>query len=424
MEIIGNDNGGTLLGGEGKDTLISGTGDFELVGDKGNDIFIFGGGKDTIFDYSQKGAGGSDKVSINSSLTATGYEIDGDDVILNYGDGNELMILDGKGKEITFAAKKSTVNIYADEGIFDAKKKSLTLAAGTNKNFSAAKYSKLITLDGSEVESEIQLTGNKKANLIIAGNSNTTLNGGKGKDTLVGGAGADVFIYDNKSGNKTIQNYGEGDIISLGKGVEISQVTTKKDNVILKAGSNTITIEGVAKSQFTFTQDDETKTYDDGKLISGDSVTLASDFKGAFSLEENDGYNHISAKLVKKAVNLVGDAGDNSLTGGKGKDSLNGGGGDDILNGGKGNDTLWGGEGKDTFVYQAGTGNDIIADYSDGDLLQILDKKGKEISKGAIKKYSFDGDDLTLSIKGGGKLILANVGTSTTINVNGNTQAF
>ena len=421
VQIIGNASGGTLLGGEGKDTLISGTGDFELVGDKGNDIFIFGGGKDTIFDYSQKGAGGADKVSIASSLTATGYEIDGDDVILNYGTGNELTILDAKGKEITFAGKKSFVNIYADEGVFDAKKKSLILAAGTNKNFSAAKYSKLVTI-------ELAITGNKKANIITAGKSNTTLNGGKGKDTLRGGEGADVFIYDNKSGNKTIQNYNydDGDIISLGKGVEISQVTTKKDNVILKAGSNTITIEDVAKSQFTFTQDDETKTYDDGKLISGDSVTLASDFKGTFSLEDNDSYNHVSAELVKKAVNLVGDAGDNSLTGGKGKDSLNGGGGDDILNGGKGNDSLWGGDGADTFVYQAGTGNDTISDYNfdDGDILQILDKKGKEISKGAIKKWTFDGDDLTLSIKGGGKLILANVGTSTTINVNGNTQAF
>ena len=426
--IIGNDNGGVLLGGAGKDTLISSQNDFELTGGAGNDVFIFGGGKDTIFDYSQKGAGGSDKVSIASSLTATGYETDGEDVILNYGDGNELTILDAKGKEITFDGKKSTVKVYTDEGIFDDKKKSLILAADTNKNFSAAKYSKLVTLDASEVDSAIQLTGNKKANYIIAGNSNTTLNGGKGKDTLVGGEGTDVFIYENKSGNKVIENYGEDDVINLGKGAEISSVTTKKGNAVLKVGSNTITIEDVAKSQFTFTQDGETKTYEDGNLISGNSVTLGSDFKGTFSLAENDSYNHVSAELGKKAVKLIGDAGNNSLIGGKGKDSLNGGDNNDTLWGGKGNDILTGGDGADTFVYQAGEGTDTITDYNfdDGDLLQILDKRGKVIAKDAIKKWDFDGADLTLSIKGGGKLILANFATSDTktIKYNKTEQSF
>ena len=422
--IIGNDNGGTLLGGAGKDTLISSQNDFELTGGAGNDIFVFGGGKDTIFDYSQKGAGGSDKVSIASSLTATDYEIDGDDVILNYGTGNELTILDGKGKEITFAGKKSFVNVYADEGVFDAKKKSLILAAGTNKNFSAAKYSKLVTI----VDNELAITGNKKANLIIASKSNTTLNGGKGKDTLVGGDGVDVFIYDNKSGNKTIQDYGAEDIISLGKGAEISQVTTKKNNVVLKVGTNTITIEGVAKSQFTFSQDGATKTYNDGKLIIGNSVTLDSDFKGTFDLNSADyeQYRNISAELGKKAVKLTGDEDDNILIGGKSKDELRGGDNNDTLNGGKGNDSLWGGDGADTFVYKAGEGTDTIMDYNydDGDLLQILDKRGKEISKGAVKKWAFDGDDLTLSIKGGGKLILVGVGTSASVNINGNVQSF
>ena len=408
--ITGNSNGGKILGGAGNDTLISSEGDFEFTGGAGNDLFIFGGGDDTITDYSQ-----SDKVSLGS-LTATGYEIDGDDLILEFDNNNALTIQNGKGKEITFAGKKSTVNIYGNEGIFDGKKKSLTLAAGTEDSFSAAKLSKLVTIDGSQVEGELTITGNKKANLIIAGKSNTTLNGGKGKDTLVGGEGEDVFIYDNKSGNKTIQNYNyeDGDVISFGKGAEISQVTSKKGGVVLKVGSNTITIENTEK--FNFTQGDETKTYNNKMLINGDSVTLSSDFKGTFSLEENESYNHVSAELGKKTVNLIGDAGENILTGGKGKDTLNGGANQDTLDGGKGNDILWGGsDDADTFIYRAGDGTDTIMDYNydDGDLLQILDKNGKEISN-PIKKHLFDGDDLILSIKGGGKIILANFATSET----------
>ena len=416
--IEGNDSGGTLLGGEGNDTLITGENNFELTGGKGNDLFVYGGGDDTITDYTQ-----SDRISLGS-FTETDYDIDGEDITLNFGNKNVLTIKKGKSKEITFADKKSTVKIYGDEGVFDGKKKSLTLAVDTNDSFSAGKYNKLITIDGSKVDNELTITGNKKANYIVAGKSNTTLNGGKGKDTLIGGDGSeDVFIYENKSGNKTIQNYSfeDDDLISLGSGAVISQVTTKKNNVILKVGSNTITIEDTDK--FNFTEGGKTKTYDNKMLINGDSVTLSSDYKGTFDLEENEKYNHVSAELGKKAVNLIGDAGENILTGGKGKDTLNGGDNDDTLNGGKGNDSLWGGDGKDTFVYTAGEGTDYIMDYEEGDLLKILDKRGKEISKDAIKN-SFNGDDLILSIKGGGKLILANVTTSAKVNINGNVQSF
>ena len=398
----------SIDGGRGNDTLESTHGDNTLTGGKGNDIFLYKGGNDVITDYSEKGTNGADKIIIDSGLTYENYELDGGNVILNYADENSLTIIDGKGKAITFAGNKSTIRIYSDEGILDGKKKSITLKADTNDPFSGTGiYKKLITIDGSQVDNEIAITGNAKANSIVAGKSNTTLNGGKGKDTLVGGEGADVFVYNAKSGNKIIRNYNfdDDDVISLGKGAAISQVTTRKGNVVLKVGTNTITIEDAAK--FNFTQDGTTKTYDDGKLIVGDSVTLASDFKGTFSLTGDDAYNHVSAELTKKAVTLIGDAADNSLIGGKG------------------NDSLWGGGGADIFIYQASKGNDVIGDYNfeDGDLLQIIDKRGRTI-KDAVKKWTFDGDDLTLMIKGGGKLTLAGVGAKTSINVNGSVQSF
>ena len=231
-QITGNGTGGTIYGGAGNDTLISSEGDFELTGGAGSDIFIFGGGDDTITDYSK-----NDKVSVGGSLTATGYEIDGDNLILDFDNDNALTIqnIKSKDKEITFAGKKSTVKIYTEEGVFDGKKKSLTLAASTEDSFSANNYKSLVTINGSEVDNDIQLTGNKKANYIVAGKSNTTLNGGKGKDTLVGGDGEDVFIYENKSGNKTIQNYSfeDGDVINLGDKAEISQLSLKSAVTLL-----------------------------------------------------------------------------------------------------------------------------------------------------------------------------------------------
>ena len=423
--IIGNANGGILLGSTGKDTLISGTGNFELTGGKGNDLFVFSGGNDTITDYSMKGTGGSDRISLASS-SLTGYEVDGTNVILNFGEENSLTIINGRDKEITFAGKKSLINIYENAGVLDGKRKSLNLAADTDEDFVATgDYKKLITIDGSAVVNQIAITGNTKANYIVAGTTNTTLNGGKGKDTLVGGAGADVFVCAANSGDKFIKEYGDGDVIELGAGATISQVTTKKGNALLKVGSNTITIEKAEK--FTFVENGMIKTYSDGNTIIDDFVTLASDYNGTFNLnaEGNSDYNHVSAEIGKKDVVLVGNANDNVLIGGKGKDSLSGADGNDLLNGGKGNDTLWGGAGADVFVFRAGEGTDVIGDYSfaDGDMLQIIDKRGRTI-KDAVKQATFNDDDLTLSIKGGGKLVLAGVGTSANVNINGSENSF
>ena len=128
----------------------------------------------------------------------------------------------------------------------------------------------------------------------------------------------------------------------------------------------------------------------------------------------------MSAELSKKSIEIIGDADDNILTGGKGKDTLRGDANNDTLDGGKGNDVLWGGDDADTFIYRTGEGTDTIMDYAENDLLKILDKNGREISK-PIKKTAFDGDDLILSIKGGGKVILAGVGTSVKVNINGAT---
>ena len=41
-------------------------------------------------------------------------------------------------------------------------------------------------------------------------------------------------------------------------------------------------------------------------------------------------------------------------------------GGTDTLNGGAGNDQLWGGPNDDTFVFNLGSGNDVINDFNQG----------------------------------------------------------
>ena len=168
-------------------------------------------------------------------------------------------------------------------------------------------------------------------------------------------------------------------------------------------------------TKFTFRSGENETQYIGGVFVSGDSAKVYGSFKGtidlsAYSIQNFDGSEG------KKKLTITGTDSANSIQGGKGKDSLIGGAGEDTLWGGKSNDTLTGGEGDDVFIFQAGQGKDVITDFAPGDMLQILDKKGKE---GTFSKATFKDDTLTLSIKGGGKVIFDNVTASGAFNING-----
>ena len=68
---------------------------------------------------------------------------------------------------------------------------------------------------------------------------------------------------------------------------------------------------------------------------------------------------------------LSGQGQDDFLFGGFGSDNLYGGWGDDVIIGAQDDDWLWGGEGNDTFVFYAGSGDDVVFDFGDGDRLDF-----------------------------------------------------
>ncbi|HEY9295520.1 MAG TPA: hypothetical protein VIQ31_03950, partial [Phormidium sp.] len=63
---------------------------------------------------------------------------------------------------------------------------------------------------------------------------------------------------------------------------------------------------------------------------------------------------------------LIGTSVNNTIYGFAGNDDLYGMDGNDTLNGGVGNDILTGGSGQDVFVLAAGSGTDVITDFTDG----------------------------------------------------------
>ncbi len=69
---------------------------------------------------------------------------------------------------------------------------------------------------------------------------------------------------------------------------------------------------------------------------------------------------------------MFGNGGSDQLCGSEGNDSLYGPKGDDYLIGGLGNDILSGGMGRDRFVLTAGSGPDLITDFTKGEDLLVL----------------------------------------------------
>ena len=428
-----------LIGGKKNDTLEGSISNDTLTGGKGSDIFVYTGGNDIITDYSKQ-----DKISIGgTSLAIEGYDIDdNDNLILNFNDGGTLTIEDGAGKAINFVENnKTTTRFYKPAGIFDKKKKYIELS-GNETTFNAADYSKLVTLDASNVMDYMEITGNSKANVIIASGIASTLNGGRGKDTLIGSEDMlDVFVYENKGGKDVIEGYGVGDVISLGSGVTFKDSKFKKDNAVIKFKSGSITINDATDLEVTLNSaDTENDTIYSGGVFIDYLVNSVAKVYGSYnsSIDLNKyEYSIMTADATeaRKKISLIGsaddntllggkgkdtlfgDAGNDSLVGGKGKDSLIGGDGEDSLWGGAGNDTLWGGDGDDTFIFHAGEGKDVIADYTEGDLLQILNKNN---DKAATFTGAFADNTLTLSVKGGGKVIVTgeDFSSTTTVTIN------
>ncbi|BBD99699.1 hypothetical protein SAMIE_1032000 [Sphingobium amiense] len=102
-------------------------------------------------------------------------------------------------------------------------------------------------------------TGNALANLMIAGKTGATLDGGAGNDVLVGGAGADVFRVQAGNGSDVIYNFQSGwDAVNLsGYGfTSFAQILAKSvqagtDVVVKLNSSETLTLRNMSLKSLT-----------------------------------------------------------------------------------------------------------------------------------------------------------------------------
>lgn len=316
-----------LLGGN--DTMDAGDGDDDIYGNAGDDNIIGGAGADSL-------SGGNGADSLDGGIGAdTLMGANGADTLLG-GDDNDLLNGGDENDEL-----------YGGNGAD-------TLIGGTGVD----------TLDGGAGDDVFQMVGNA---------------------VIVTGEGADVIELGVNASALTVLDFTPGtdriDLTAIGV-TDMSQVT------LTEAGGNTvvtftnghaaeITLQGVLPADlsgpdFGLAAQAATILGDNGKnTLTGTGV--------ADMIEALGGRDQVNGMEGNDTINggddndkLWGGDDNDVVNGDAGKDQLYGDAGDDILNGGTGNDQMTGGVGADTFVFETGTGVDVVMDFEDGtDLIDL-----------------------------------------------------
>ena len=190
-----NNQGGSLYGGAGNDTLIGIAKNNTFVGGAGMDLLDLNGGNNTVI--WNVVAGGSVASDSNNSAKDHVYDFDAN---------NDSLVVVASNVSGFSAATDVAVTVAARTGITDP------LNGGTSTTFTQLG----INLDGSagatdvgdlllefagnySVSSFLQalrfdLTGTSGANVLVGGANADNLNGGDGNDSIAGGAGDDRII--------------------------------------------------------------------------------------------------------------------------------------------------------------------------------------------------------------------------------------
>ena len=371
--LVGGDEGDTLTGNGGDDTLNGKADGFAdvLRGNDGDDTYIIdelgediaeqvGEGVDTIktslgvfalpvFLAGKEfenlvftGTGSFTGIGNTLANTITGGDqddtLDGGtnaDTLIG-GKGDDTYMVDNAGDQVTEKLNEGTDTIETSLVTF-------TLGA----NIENLTYSPF-------VPASFNGTGNALNNIIIGGILADTLTGLDGNDRLDGGAGVDTMIGGN--GNDTY-------IVD-----DLSEVTT---SITELAGQGVDTIEISATGGVTLAANVENMTYTGSSAwtgIGGNELnniitggSLGNEIFGGLGNDTLIGGNGVD--------DLHGNQGNDTLLGGANIDTLNGDEGNDILDGGLGDDTMNGGDGND--LYKVDSLGDTVVDLSGIDTAEV-----------------------------------------------------
>jgi Ca2+-binding RTX toxin-like protein len=332
------------------------------------------------------------------------------------GAGNDTFLADTQADLVFENAGEGTDSVLASSSYYlYAEIETLTLA-GAGDTFGV----------GNALANTI--TGNEGSNLLIAGLGNDTVHGGGGVDSLFGEDGADALYGDagidylvGGVGNDTLDGgadadavYGEAgdDTLTGGTGFVTDILVGGDGNDTLRADSGMNDydlIDGGAGNDAYYVDTGDDLTFEGA---GGGTDTVYADVAGA----NNGVYLYAEVEnlvLLNTTAFGVGNELANTLTGSASGNWLLGGAGNDSLNGKAGGDVLFGEAGNDTFVFEHGTGGDVIGDFTHGsDKMNLADF---HFASFAALQNSFHqaGSDGAIDLGGGDFVVLLGVTMAT-----------
>jgi Ca2+-binding RTX toxin-like protein len=319
--LTGNDGNNTLAGNAGNDTLDGGKGNDVLAGGSGDDTYYVDAAGDKVTELAD---GGIDTVVTSLAKYTLGANVENvtyTGTVAFAGTGNALdnVIAGGSGNDTIDGAGGSDTYVitgaFADYARQRPNATDLVLVKGTQK-ITLKNIEKVQFSDGTKSLAELYANIASAANDTLTGtDGNDHMNGLAGADQLAGGKGNDTYFIDN-AGDTVIELAGEG--------------------------TDTVDIAITAKGTYTL-----------GPHVENATITSTA------------------------AINVIGNAEDNTLTGNAAANALTGGDGNDILIGGKGNDTLDGGAGDDFYAVDAA--GDKVIETEDG---------GYDVIETTLAKYT------------------------------------
>ncbi len=428
------DNNVTIDAGEGKNTvkdygkrnLIIGGGDDDYIYNSGGYDTIFAGGGNDLLDnygaysliYCESGNDTVDNKSIGDHSTIVGgagddllkiydyndnnviqyAEGDGNDVVINTGvstrfdatlsitkgsysqfiDGNDLLVTVGDGS-IRFKDMANTkVNIEGTAGTSTP-----TILTPVTESTTTTTTVQTTTTTVQTTTATTQTTTPTSTPTIInnyygdyndfSGNNGTVVV----SSNVEGGVGNTVIInkegntYTYNEGDKVINNYQEGEVVRLDDYQGLDDISG--NNFYIKSSSGRLEIQNMRDKFIGYS--------------AGDDNVIAYSYVAS-------GGGNVDGRGKDQAEILIGaDNQNNQIFAGNGGSSLW------VANGGA--DTLTGGDGYDEFFYAMGSGNDVITNAGDNDVVNLL---GVSLSQITYAEVSYSNIDIGFT--DGGKLQL------------------
>ena len=367
--LTGNDGDDILKGGEGRDTLRGGVGDDMLDGGAGADTLDGGGtqavsGTD-IATYASAEAGVTVDLSGGNrgAGDAAGDSFDGIERYEGSYHVDSFIAGDDPDHIIggpTTGGPGGSGDTSSDTVSYARSDEGVTVDLSSSGTQSSNGYASGDTLTNIE-----NVIGSSHGDNLTAAGGGSVLTGGRGDDTLTGGGGSDTFVFAS----------GDGDD-------EINSFTIADDKIDLSAFTSIASLDDLRDSNDSNGEISVTGSAVEINLPNNGEIRLNGVTTDTLTADNFIFYTKpISGNTGDRFNNEInGGRGDDAIYGEQGRDILNGGDGDDeiyggedkdTLNGGEGDDWLDGGPGADTFVFEPGSGNDYIMDFTSGDRIEL-----------------------------------------------------